>query len=254
MSGARLLIIAGMLTVAACASEEAAAPLSEPPPSTQTAAPQGPPAGSVVAEADIPPDIQPDSWARLPRLKQEAMDAAGQRAWAIVVNPKSRYAGGATGPVGMWLYSPRMAEHIFPASTYLRFETDKDQRLTELTILATAREVKSQYEWSSHEPAALKAGLEPEIIDIVRSRRSLEGATAPGLGDRERTIIQFAREAVSEPKVSSTTFQKAIDLFGNKGVMDLAGLIGYYSFVNITLKSFDVQLAPGRTRLLPPLW
>jgi 4-carboxymuconolactone decarboxylase len=78
--------------------------------------------------------------------------------------------------------------------------------------------------------------------------------TVPGFGDKERAIIQFTREAMSEPKVSPATFQKAIDQFGRKGIMDLAGLIGYYSFVNITLKSFDVQLAPGRTRLLPHLW
>ena len=84
--------------------------------------------------------------------------------------------------------------------------------------------------------------------------RYIACATAPGRGDKERTIIQLAREAVSEPKVSQATFQKAQAVFGNKGVMDLAGLIGYYSFVNITLKTFDVQLAPGRTRLLPPLW
>ncbi len=249
-----LFVIIGTLLVGACAAENAQPPAPVETASTEAAAPQGPAAGTVVAEGDVPSDIQKDSWGRLPRIDRKNLDAAGQRAFDIVVNPKSRYAGGATGPAGMWLYSPGMAEHIFPASTYLRYGTEKDQRLTELAILATAREVRSQYEWTSHEPAALKAGLEPEIIDIVRSRKSLDGATVPGLGEKERTIVQLAREAVSEPKVSSATFQKAKELFGEKGVMDLTGLIGYYSFVNITLKTFDVQLAPGRTRLLPPLW
>lgn len=252
MQRTRLLVFVGVLVVAGYAAE-IGAPAAQTS-STRPAAPRGPAEGSVVTDADIPPDIHRDSWARVPRLKREEMDADGQRAWDIVVNPKSRYAGGATGPVNPWLYSPKMAEHVFPASTYLRFETDKDQRLTELAILATAREVKSQYEWSAHEPAALRAGLEPAIIDIVKHRKSLQGAAAPGLGDKERTIVQLAREALSEEKVSLATFQKAVELFGRKGVMDLTGLIGYYSFVNITLKTFDVQLAPGRTRLLPPLW
>ena len=155
----------------------------------------------------------------------------------------------------MWLYSPRMVEHIFPASTYLRFGTEKDQRLTELTILATAREVRSQYEWTAHEPLGLAAGLEPEIVDIVKRRAPLDTVgNVPGLGDQERTIIQFTREAVSDEHVSSATFAHARDLFGDTGVMDLAGLIGYYNFVNITLKSFDIQLAPGRERLFPDLW
>ena len=70
----------------------------------------------------------------------------------------------------------------------------------------------------------------------------------------ERTIIQFTREAVSDERVSAETFAQARELFGDQGVMDLTGLIGYYNFVNITLKAFDLQLEPGRERLLPNLW
>jgi 4-carboxymuconolactone decarboxylase len=208
---------------------------------------------SIVADADIPPDIQPDSWARLPLLERDQLDSDGQRAYDVIVEPDSRYAEGPRGPVAMWLYSPEMAEHVFPASTYLRYGTEKDQRLTELAILATAREARSQYEWSSHEPLALRAGLEPEIIELVKQRAPLDREVT-GLGEPERTIIQFAREVSSEEKVSAETFATAQRLFGDKGVMDLAGLIGYYTFVDITLKAFDVQLAPGRERLLPELW
>ena len=113
-----------------------------------------------------------------------------------------------------------------------------------MAILATAREVRSQYEWSSHEPAGESAGLEPEIIDLVRRRVDMDIASEiPGLGDQERTIINFVREVVTDEKVSSVTFSRARELFGDQGVMDLAGLVGYYGFINITLKTFDVQLA-----------
>ena len=210
---------------------------------------------SVVTEADISADVEEGSWSRLPLPRREAMDADGQRAFDVVVNSDSRYADGLRGPVAMWLYSPTMAEHVFPASSYLRYSTEKDQRLTELAILATAREVRSQYEWTSHEPAGLRAGLEPEIVDLVKRRAPLDSAgDMPGLGDTERVIIQFVREVVSEEKLSATTFARAQELLGEKGVMDLAGLIGYYNVVNITIKTFDVQLAPGRERLLPDLW
>ena len=146
-----------------------------------------------------------------------------------------------------------MAEHIFPASAYLRFGTEKNQRLTELAILATAREVRSQYEWSAHEPVALKAGLKPKIVELVKHRRPVDIAE-PGLGERERIIIQFARKVISEVRVDPETFVRAREQFGDKGLMDLAGLIGYYNFVDLTFKTFDVQLAPGRTRLLPDFW
>lgn len=210
---------------------------------------------SVVTEADIPSDIDRESWGRVPVPARDTLDADGRRAYDVVVNPESRYASGPRGPTVAWLYSPLMVEHVFPASTYLRYGTEKDQRLTELTILTTAREVRNQYEWTSHEPLAQRAGLEQEIIDLVKRRGDLETAgDVPGLGAVERTIIRFAREVVSEPKVSAETYADAVDHLGQRGVMDLAGLIGYYSFVNITLKAFDVQLAPGRERLLPDLW
>ena len=223
--------------------------------STQAMEASQTPSSSVVTADDIPDDIFEDSWARLPLLRRETLDGDGQRAYDVIVNPDSRYATGLRGPIGMWAYSPRMAVDLFPASTYLRYGTDKDQRLTELVILATAREVRSQYEWTSHEPAGERAGLEPEIIDLVRRRADLDTAgEITGFGDRERTIVAFVREVVTEEKVTSATFSRALELFGEQGVMDLAGLVGYYGFVNTTLKAFDVQLAPGRERLLPDLW
>ena len=67
----------------------------------------------------------------------------------------------------------------------------------------------------------------------------------------ERTIIRVARELVNSPKLSAEAFVEAQRLFGNDGVMDLAGLVGYYTFVNYTLKTFDVQRPPGSQLLLP---
>ena len=240
--------LASMLALSACSFSD----VSE---STQVTETVQTPSSSIVTAADIPSDIFEDSWARLPQLSRETLDAEGQRAYDVIVHPDSRYATGLRGPIGMWVYSPPMAADLFPASTYLRFGTEKDQRLTELVILATAREVRSQYEWTSHEPAGERAGLEPEIIDFVKRRADLDTAgDIPGFGDRERTIIAFVREVVSEEKVTSATFRRARELFGDRGVMELAGLVGYYGFVNITLKTFDVQLAPGRERLLPDFW
>ena len=251
MSWRRLMWVVGGVSVVvflAC-SVDNVVEATEATETTQT------PSSSVVTADDIPSDIFEDSWARLPLLRRENLDAGGQRAYDLIVNPDSRYASGLRGPIGMWAYSPQMVEGLFPTSTYLRFGTEKDQRLTELVILATAREVRSQYEWSAHEPAGERAGLEPEVIDLVRRRADLATVgEVPGLGDRERTIIDFVREVVTEEKVTSATFSRARDLFGEQGVMELVGLVGYFGFINITLKTFDVQLAPGRERLLPDLW
>jgi len=223
--------------------------------SAQTPEPPAAEAPAIVMVDDISSDIITDSWARLPLPRREQLDLDGQRAFDLIVTQGSRYESDLWGPVAMWIYSPLMAEHIFPTSSYLRFGTEKDQRLTELVILATARELRSQYEWTAHQPAAERAGLEPAIIALVKTRGGLDTAgDIAGLGDRERTIIRFVREVVSEEKLSSTTFRRARELLGERGVMDLAGLVGYYGFVNTTLKTFDLQVEPGRERLLPELW
>ena len=225
-----------------------------------TAGPAAAPAGNEaftpreVTVDDIPPGIHEDSWARLPQIRRESLDADGQRVFDMIVNRDSRYASGLRGPIGMWMYSPGMAEHLFPASTYLRFGADgsRDQRLTELAVLTTARALDSQYIWSGHEPLGRTAGLEEGIIELLRHDRPLAGAGGlPGLDEPERTIIRTVRELIREPKLSADAFEAAQRLFDNEGVMDLAGLVGHYTFVSYTLKAFDVQRRPGSQLTLP---
>jgi len=210
----------------------------------------------VVAPEDIPPDIHEDSWARLPRIARESLDADGRRAYDVIVHPDSRYSTGLRGPIGMWMYSPPMAEHLFPASSYLRFGADgnRDQRLAELAILTAARALNSQYEWSAHEPLGLNAGLEEEIVELLRWDTPLADAgDVAGLNEPERTIIRVVRELIREPKLSREAFEAAQRIFGSQGLMDIAGLVGHYTLVNYTLKAFDVQRPPGSRLTLPPL-
>jgi 4-carboxymuconolactone decarboxylase len=209
-----------------------------------------------VTRDDIPAGIHEDSWARLPRITRESLDADGQRAYDVIVNPDSRYGSGLRGPIGMWMYSPPMAEHLFPASSYLRFGADgnRDQRLAELAILTAARALNSQYEWSAHEGLGRNAGLEEEIIELLRWDTPLADAGEPaGLNEPERTIIRVVRELIREPRLSDEAFEAAQRLFGNQGLMDIAGLVGHYTLVNYTLKAFDVQRPPGSRLTLPPL-
>ncbi|MBK50810.1 MAG: hypothetical protein CMQ45_00295 [Gammaproteobacteria bacterium] len=200
----------------------------------------------------LPDDILLETMARLPNVNPEALDTFDRQAYDTYVRPGTGYENGPRGPVAMWLHSPVLAEAIFDVRQRVRYGTMKDQRLTELIILSTAREIDNQYEWSAHEPLALAAGLEREIIEIIKYRRDLDDQPASaGLGTVERLLIQFTRELVSEEKVNSRTFSQAIELFGDEGLMDIVGLIGYYNFVAMTLKAFDVQRPPGTELLLP---
>ena len=205
-----------------------------------------------LSEADFPDDIHMDSLARLPQVQRADLDAAGTAAFDTYVTPGTGYGSGLRGPIGIWMNSPELAQAMFDVRQRVRYESDRDQRLTELAIISTAREINNQYEYTAHEPLAIAAGLEQGIIDIVRFRRSVEDNQAiAGFGEAEQVIIKFAREVISEERVSSETFARAIGIFGEQGVMDLTGLIGYYSFVAITLKAFDVQRPAGSDLVLP---
>lgn len=207
---------------------------------------------SALSAADFPADIHMDSLARLPQVRREELDAVGRNAFDTYVSPGTGYETGLRGPIGVWMNSPVLAEALFDVRQRVRYGSDRDQRLTELAIISTAREINNQYEYTAHEPLAIAAGLEQDIIDIVRFRRPLNADTsAAGLGETERVIIQFAREVISEERVSSETFARALAVFGAEGVMDLTGLIGYYSFVAITLKAFDVHRPADSALLLP---
>ncbi|MBL4581890.1 MAG: carboxymuconolactone decarboxylase family protein [Gammaproteobacteria bacterium] len=207
---------------------------------------------SSLSATDFPNDIHRDSLARLPQVQRENLDTAGRAAFDTYVSPGTGYGSGLRGPIGVWMNSPELAQAMFDVRQRVRYESNRDQRLTELAIISTAREINNQYEYTAHEPLAIAAGLEQDIIDIVRFRRSVEENRAiAGFGEIEQIIVKFAREVISEDKVSSETFARAIDILGEEGVMDLTGLIGYYSFVAITLKAFDVHRPAGSDLLLP---
>ena len=194
----------------------------------------------------LPKDVHPDSLSRLPLLKREEMDERGKRLYDAVVSPHSRTLVGLQGPSGIWLHSPTLGEYVRVANQYLRYETNLDRRLTELAILVTARELDHQFEWTAHEPAALRDGLEPEIIDIVKYRKPIAG-----LGKKEALIVSFGRELFREKKVSSRTFAEAVEVFGQPGVVNLAALMGNYAMTAVILNAVDQRLPPDQTPLLP---
>ena len=194
----------------------------------------------------LPKDVYPESLSRFPLLTRELLDEVGRKHYDTVVGPQSRTLVGLRGPGGIWLHSPKLAGFVRSANQYLRFETALDRRLTELAILVTARELHNQFEWTAHEPAALKEGLEPKIIDVVKRGRPIAG-----VGKKEALIVGFGRELFRTRKVRSGTFARAVELFGRRGVLELAALMGNYAGTALILAAVDQQLHPEQTPLLP---
>ena len=194
----------------------------------------------------LPQDVHPESLSRVPLIQREEMDEEGKRIYDVFMGPQTRSLAGLQGPYGIWLHSPQLGESLLAANQYLRYRTDLGRRLTELAILVTARELDHQFEWSAHEPEALREGLEQSIIDIVKYRRD-----ATGLGEKETLIIRLGRELFRQKKVSSQTYAQAVRLFGQRGVVNLSALMANYTMIGMMLNTFDQQLRPGMQPLLP---
>ncbi len=193
-------------------------------------------------------DIYAESGNRLPLVKRHDLDDLGKALYDKVdADVKSgRALAGFQGPLGLGLYSPGVAAADQPKNNYLRFESPIGRRVYELAILVTARELDQQFEWTAHEPAAVRAGVEPAVIDIVKHRRALTG-----LQPRDAAVIQLGREALGNRVVTSATYAEALRLFGPHDLFDVVSVMAYYSATAVVLNVFDQQLAPGQAPLLP---
>ena len=176
----------------------------------------------------LPKDIYPETGNRFPPIRRDALKEAEKKLY------DTRGVTDGFGPGALRLYTPPVAESMTAVNDYLRRKSGLEPRLVELAILVTAREMDAEYVWTSHEPAARKAGLEQAIIDTVKFRRA-----ASALGEKERVIVQLGRDAIGKRKVDSETFARAVKLFGHQGVVNIASLIGDYAATAILLNVAD---------------
>jgi hypothetical protein len=205
-------------------------------------------AGSVSAQNQaLPPDINSVTLSRLPPVTPADLDEEGQKLLAARqnVNP-------APGPGHIGIYNPKASEGTGALGRALGVPTGETsrlgQRMYQLVVLITAREIDQQYEWSAHEPMGLRAGLEQSVIDVVKFDRD-----AKGLAEKDATVIQFLRAVLREHKVSSELFAKQIQLFGRQNTVEIMQLMGDYFMVGTMMNAADQHLPPSRPPLLPAL-
>jgi 4-carboxymuconolactone decarboxylase len=199
-------------------------------------APAGPATSQEEYNASLPPDVYPDSRSRIPLADRDDLDEEGKRIYDDRVSPDSTSLAGLQGPGGLRLHG----------SGGDAIGSGLAARLQELARLVVAREMDQQFEWTVHEPVALKEGLQPEIIDVIRHRKPLDGVP-----EKEAAIIQLGREIFQNHKVSSETFAKALKQLGRRNLIDLCDLMGRYTTTAILLHTVDLHLPYDRPSLLP---
>ena len=193
--------------------------------------------------ASLPDDIDPVSLSRLPALSRDDLDAEGKAAYDLVVGDGPQPT---TGPAAVSMYSPKVAEAFHLLNQYLRNDGVLTQRYYEIAILVGAWEIEQQYEWSAHEPAALRAGAPQAVIDTIKYDREPVGLSA-----EDTMIINLGRQLMREHELDSELFSAVVDRFGEQGLVELVTIMGDYVMVGMLLTAIDQHLPPSRPALLP---
>ena len=190
---------------------------------------------SSAQEGALPRDVSPDSRNRLPLIKPEGVNERAKRTYD---NAVANFAGAEARGAAIRL-------HASPV-TNLQMESPVGLALLQLAILTTGREHDQPYEWSLHEMQALAVGLDPAVIDVVRSDQPLAK-----LGDKEAVIIQVGREIFRTHQLGSDTYARALSVLGKTGLVDVAALMADYARTCATLTAFNQQMPPGFKQFLP---
>lgn len=162
------------------------------------------------------PPIPPEQWTEAQRREAEAM-IAGPR-------------GAVVAPFVPLLRSPELAGHVQRLGAHLRFRSSIGLRLTELAVLITASEWQQPVEWAIHAPIAEREGMSAEIIAALADR---ERPTS--MADDEAAVYEVCTELHRNRELSDSTWQKALALFGEQGVIDLIGINGYYALLAMVM-------------------
>ena len=178
--------------------------------------------------------------------EQKALyDAIRSGPRSAVQNSSAAKPGPLGGPFNVLLRSPGVGNIIQALGAEIRFKSSLPAKLNEFAICIAARHWTCQYEWTAHHKLALEAGLDPKIgEDLAQGRRPAN------LSADEEIIYNFSKELHETHGVSDATYKAVFDRFGERGVMDLIAVSGYYTLISMVL---NVDRTPLAARAKPPL-
>jgi 4-carboxymuconolactone decarboxylase len=164
---------------------------------------------------------------RMPPLDPATMTGAQQKAaQELAAGPR----GGVKGPFIALLRSPELMDRLQKVGEYLRFRSSLQARINEFLMLVVSRQWTQQFEWVVHVPLALKAGLRPQTVESLA-----EGRRPAGMAKDEEIAYDFCDELLRTKGVSEASYRRAVEQFGEPGVIDMLGLVGYFTTVSMVM-------------------
>ncbi len=153
--------------------------------------------------------------------------------------------GTVSGPYGVLLHSPELAVRGAALSNYLRWDSYMTAYQRELAILVAARKFDAAVMWAGHVRLGRDAGIADETIERIANHQPLSEFSA-----EDAEIVGYVRELLETNRVAQPTFDALRARLGDRGIVDITGLVGYYAFVAATLNAFEIE-PPGNAVRLP---
>lgn len=181
---------------------------------------------------------------RMPPLPMDSLNEKQRRVAEELINGPR---GGVKGPFIPLLRSPELVERLGKVGEYLRFGSSLEARISEFVMLIVSREWTNQFEWAVHNPVALKNGIRQEMLDALA-----EGRRPGGMAADEEVAYELCEELSRTKGVCETTYRRAVEAFGEVGVIDIATVYGYFvtvcAIMNLahTPPPADTKVAPIR--------
>lgn len=145
--------------------------------------------------------------------------------------------GGVRGPFRVLLHSPDLARRVEQLGVYVRFQCKVPERLRELAITIVAAHWRADYEWYAHAALAAKQGIPAKVLDAIGA-----GELPDITEDADKIVHDYVTALLRTGRVSDAAFSQAKALLGERGVVDLTGLVGYYSLLALQLNAFQVPV------------
>jgi 4-carboxymuconolactone decarboxylase len=161
-----------------------------------------------------------------------------QQKMATMLKTPPRNSALNSGPFNAYARSPGLGILLLQVSDYVRFNSSLPPRLSEFAIMIAAQQWSQPYEWRAHYPLAIKGGLDRQILVDLGA-----GNKPQGMKDDEAALYEFCTQLYRDKNVTDAAFKTAVGKFGERGVMDLIGIIGYYDIASMAL---IVQKAPAK--------
>lgn len=175
--------------------------------------------------------------ARITLPSPDSMDVDQRRVYDKIVTGRR---GKIQGPLRAVLHNAELADRWQAIGELLRYNTSLTPRQSELAILVTGRACQSPFEWYAHRLEAEKVGVEQPILEAILAERQPEG-----LSDDEAAVVRYASELNRYNSVSDATYADALARFGERTVVELTALVGYYTMVAMTLNAHEIPLPEG---------